>query len=441
MPPTSDEPSAVLERLDRVLECDPDDRAALLSLVQLCRRLGDAPAAGATLDRILALHPDDPAALIESIYLLRGQDRFDEALILAERLVAGSPGLPLAWVTRGTLLHRIELFAAAVACYRRALTLDPDFAPAQFSLGFTLLLLGQWREGLAAFEARRRLPTRVPPPVDLPDWTGAEPPGCRILIWNDQGFGDALQYLRFVPTLVQRGFRPVLRLPAELVRIARSLPGDVIVLGPSNPDRPADRQIPLGSLPYRLGLDAPEGSWSGAYLTAPTAPRVPPRAGLKVGLVWAGSKSHDNDARRSLALAALAPLFAVPDVAWYSLQIGPRAADLAGAPEGITDLAGTIGDFADTAAYLAQLDLLISVDTSIVHLAGALGCPVWLLVARPADWRWLAQGGTTGWYPSVRLFRQSVPGQWSPVVTAVRTALTAMALTRNAAPDARPASG
>jgi Tfp pilus assembly protein PilF len=427
MVPTSDEPSALLERLRQALDRNPDDRTALLSLARLCRRLGDASAAAAVLDRLLELHPDDPAVLIERIYLLRRQDRFDEALAVADRLVAAPPDRALAWVTRGTLLHRLERFEAAVASYRHALSLEPGFAPAQFSLGFTLLLLGQWREGLAAFEARRRLPIRVPPPLDLPDWTGTEPPGCRILVWNDQGFGDAIQYLRLVPALVRGGYRPILRLPGELVRLARSLSPEIPVLDPSDADPPVERQIPLGSLPYCLGLTTPDGSWDGAYLTAPVGRRLRDRPGLKVGLVWAGSASHDNDARRSIAIAALAPLFDLPGIAWHSLQIGPRAADLAGLPIEIEDLGADIGDFADTASYLMQLDLLISVDTSIVHLAGALGCPVWMLAARPADWRWLAEGETTGWYPSVRLFRQRERGQWPPAVAAVKSALAALA--------------
>lgn len=428
MLPTSDAPSAELDRLRQSLVQDPDDGAALLSLARLCRRLGDVSGAAVVLDRLIERAPADRAALLERVYLLRRLDRVDEALTFADRLIEIAPNWPLAWVTRGTLLHRLERFDAAIDDYRRALTLDPDFAPALFSLGFTLLLLGRWREGLAAFEARRRLPIRVPPPVDLPDWTGTEPPGCRILVWNDQGFGDALQYLRFVPTLVRRGYRPILRLAPELVRLVRSLSPDVMVLEPSDPDPPIERQIPLGSLAWRLGLETSDGSWTGPYLSAPAGPRLRLRPGLKVGLVWAGSASHDNDTRRSLGLAALAPLFDVPGVAWYSLQIGPRGADLAGLSLPIEDLAPGIGDFADTASRLMQLDLLISVDTSIVHLAGALGRPVWMLVARPADWRWLADGEATGWYPSVRLFRQPRPGDWSTVVASVRNALAARVL-------------
>jgi tetratricopeptide (TPR) repeat protein len=413
-----------------VLDTAPAHREALLNLALALDAAGDGMAALQAFDRLLAHHPDDPLGLLELVYFHRRRDRFDEALAAAGRLLDAHPDLALGWVARGSVLFRLERFDEAEDCFRRALARQADLAPAHFSLGFTLLLRGFWQEGLEEFEWRRHLPARVPPPVDAPDWTGGfAPPGSRILLWNEQGFGDGIQYLRFVPLLIERGYRPVLVLSKELLRLARSLPGEVAILGAGDPLPPVDYQVPLGSLPHRFGLLSPDGTWRAPYLSAAgPAPSLARGKGFSVGLVWAGAAIHDNDARRSLRLGDLAPLVCLPDIAWYSLQVGPRAGDLAAAPfaSRIVDLAPQIHDFADTAALLDQLDLLISVDTSIIHLAGAMARPVWVLLPRPADWRWLAEGERSGWYPTMRLFRQTIAGDWGQVVAAVAVALAAL---------------
>lgn len=398
----------------------------LLQLARRYRALGREAEALPVLAELLRQQPAHAAGLLELTYLHRRAGRFTDALAVAEYLVGAQPDMVLGWTTLGTILHQLLRFDDAEACYRRALDLSPGFAPALTFLGYTLLLRGQWAEGLAAFEARRQLPDALPPPCGAPEWRGpgTDAPGTRLLIWNDQGFGDALQCLRFVPVLVERGYRPVLCLAVPLQRIAAGL--GVPVIGPGDPVPAVDCHVTIGSLPHRLSLRDPAESWRGPYLAVPNAP--PRSPGLHVGLVWAGSASHENDARRSVPLAALAPLFAWPDIIWHSLQVGPRAADITAVPFAgqIIDESLRLHDFFDTASVMAGLDLVISVDTATLHLAGALGVPAWALLGTPPDWRWQAAGETIGWYPGLRLFRQPAPGDWASVAAAVAIGLATL---------------
>src|SRR5262249_45342401 len=250
----------------------------------------------------------------------------------------------------------------------------------------------------------------------------------------EQGFGDSLMLLRYAPLVAARGARVVIEVPRALERLAGRLPhGPYTVLAAGMPLPPFDLHCPLMSLP--LAFRTPVETIPAAipyFAVAPDAvarwrARFATAAGMKVGVVWAGNPIHKNDALRSLALDRLSALFEVPGTQWYSLQVGDRAADLAKLRGGrITDLSAELTDFAETAAAITALDLVIGVDTAVVHLAGALGKPVWVLLPFDPDWRWLLGRGDSPWYPSARMVRQQSPGDWDGVIASVRGTLVAV---------------
>jgi hypothetical protein len=249
-----------------------------------------------------------------------------------------------------------------------------------------------------------------------PRWNGEVLPGQRLLIWAEQGLGDTLQFARYARLLARAGADVVLEVQPSLERLVReSLPDvEVIAYGQSIPDH--DAQVPLLSLPLILGTRLGSIPADVPYLSADPervrawAERLGPPGGMRrVGLVWAGNREHKNDRRRSLEPDLLRPLAELPSIEWLRVQPGatPRP------PLEMVDRTAELADFADTAALLMQLDLVITVDTSVAHLAGALGRPVWIMLPYEPDWRWLLERTESPWYPTARLFRQARPGDWS----------------------------
>jgi tetratricopeptide (TPR) repeat protein len=410
------------------LALDPGHGDAWLSLAVATEDHDGAEAALAIYRQALKLIPEDRDLLFNCADLCFRSDAPDEAERLYGRVLDVDPEFAAAWLNRGMVLKRLGRLDAAEDCYRRALALsDPEGkALAEFNLANLLLLQGRWREGFNAYEARLTLPEAPKPDFGLPRWTKAAPPGP-LLLWSDQGYGDTIQFLRYAPLLAARGQRVLLYLRDPLKRLAASAPGVEAVFGLSEDPPSATAQLAICSAPAALELTDP-GPWAGPYLTAPPAPDLPlaPGKRYRVGLVWAGNPAHINDAHRSLALSDLAPLLARTDIEWCSLQTGPRAEDLAAADgmSAIRDLSPLLLDFAATAAVLTCCDLVIAVDTAIVHLAGATGRPAWVLLpAIETDWRWRASGPTSAWYPSLRLFRQLDPGNWAPTMIELLSAL------------------
>jgi Flp pilus assembly protein TadD len=341
----------------------------------------------------------------------------------------------------GVLLHELGRFGDAELCYRTGLTFAPDDADLHYNLGLTLLVTGHlvegwaqyhWRWKTAGYAVRQRGFLQT-------EWDGAPLPGGRLLVHAEQGLGDTLQFCRLVPLAAER-LGPDARLTFEvhrpLVSLLRGQWPHIEVVGRGDPLPAFDAHLPLLSLTGVLGQDHKtiEG---GPYLhpdpdrTAVWAERLAPLQGLKVGLVWAGGLRPDEphadaiDRRRSITLAALAPLAAVPGVSFVSLQKDAPAAQAETPPAGMTllDASDDLTDFVETAALIANLDLVISVDTAVAHLAGALGQPVWLLNRFDTCWRWEIERDDTPWYDSLRQFRQPTAGDWDSVVTALAAAL------------------
>lgn len=408
----------------RASDLDPARSDALGNLALALDELGEPEAARACWRRILARRPDHRDSLYNYANFLQRRDERDEALATYETLLAAHPDYARGWVNLGMLRKRQGQLALAEAAYRRAIALDGKSALAHFNLSNLLLTQGRLAEGFAEYEWRAELPGAMQNPWKLPVWTGREPPGTRVLLWADQGFGDALQFLRYVPQVAARGHRCILVLRPELHRVAAMVAGVVEVRLPDADMGDVDAHLALSSLPHRLGRTMPD--WSGPYLAVPEGVRPPAEAEGAIGLIWAGDPRQPYDADRSAPLASLAPLLDLPGTRWVSLQVGERSADLARSPwvGRIPDLGARFGDFADTAAAMARLRLVISTDTSTAHLAGALGRPGWVMLpAFECDWRWGEQAAISPWYPTLRLFRQPARADWHGLAERMAAAL------------------
>jgi len=327
-------------------------------------------------------------------------------------------------INLGAALRDSRRWKAAETCFQAALDRDPNATAAKLALAVTRLVQGDLAGGFHAFEARwKRLST--------PQWSGGSTEGRRLLIHAEQGFGDTIQFLRFIPRAIEAAGGPVtVEIPAALLRLARlSLPG-VEVVERSETVPPHDLQIPMMSLPLALGLTLETIAGEIPYLRVDPADvertRFPSDR-PNVGLVWAGNASHVNDRNRSIPFASLAPILGVEGIRFVALQTGPARRDGLRVP-GVVDAMDRIVDFADTAAVLANLDLVISVDTAVAHLAGASGRPAWVLLPFAPDWRWGWDRTESSWYPkNPRLFRQPRPCDWDTPILTIATGLRRLA--------------
>lgn len=364
--------------------------------------------------------------------VLQDLHRYDEAMHSLDRALALRPDHATSWLNRGNLHSATGRADDALAAYDRAIALDADDVEARVARASLHLVEGDFARGWAEYEWRLRDPAiaRHARPFTQPAWRGdGALDGRTILVHAEQGFGDTLQFCRYVPQLAAQGARVVLEVPPPLRALVASLEGPAQVIARGEPLPPFDCHCPLPSLPFALRALLPGIPQHMPYLHADPQ-RVRQWAALlgnrrcpRVGLAWAGNPEHRNDHRRSIDFARLAPLFDL-DVDWISLQKNVTTREralLENAP--VLRVEDELGDFAETAALIASLDLVISVDSAVAHLAGALGHPVWVLLPDPPEWRWMRERLDSPWYPGARLFRQSVPGEWAGVIDAVRAAL------------------
>jgi len=393
----------------------------------------------AAYDRALALDPAHAEAQYNRANALLSLDRLDEAVVAYDRALALRDDFPDAWSNRGVCLIRLRRPAAALADFARALALQPNHAEANWAESLARLTLGDYAAGWRKFEWRWSMPDMETKrwQVDAPLWLGeAALEGRTLLVYAEQGFGDTLQFCRYLALLPAEA-RILVAVQEPLIRLMRTLPRAVTLLRQGDVLPAFDLHCPLMSLPLAVGTTLGTIPRTVPYLSVEPGAveawrcRLVDLPGWRVGLCWAGDPrplqpgAHAVDRRRSLSLAAFAPLASVSDVAFVSLQKGPPAAQAASPPPGLVlhDWTGELDDFADTAALVAALDLVITADTSVAHLAGALGKPVWILNRFDACWRWLMDRTDTPWYPTARLFGQPVPGDWQTVLTQVAAAL------------------
>jgi Flp pilus assembly protein TadD len=350
---------------------------------------------------------------------------FGDAEAALRTALAQQPDFAEAHNALGDLLRNCGRLEESEAALREALRLRPDYPDAQVNLAFTLLQAGRFTEGWRAHEHRFRAQAWRDYKYDFPAprWQGEPLAGRKLLVHAEQGLGDAIQFCRHL-SRIEPGAQVIVRVQAPLVRLlAASFPA-MHVIAQNEPLPPFDLECPLLSLPHVLA-----GNSAAPYLAADPALVSTWRSwldqlpGRRVGLVWAGNPRLAADARRSIPLAALAPLGEITGISFVSLQHGAAAAQQAPAGLSLHDRTRDLNDFADTAALVSALDLVIGVDTAVIHLAGALGRPVWLLNRADTDWRWMAKAGTSTLYPTLREFRQDAAGDWGSVITAVHRAL------------------
>jgi len=462
-----DEWERALATCEEALASDPANEASLSNRAVLLRRLGRPDAALESVDALLRMRPDDPNILVRRAHILSDLERREEALVAAERALVRSPDAPVALNARGMAFERLGRYADALADFERMLALHPDHTDALNNRGMVLarwgrfsealdsytqslalqrdqpqafynrslirLALGDWSRGLREFESRWTVPplNAVRFKTAAPLWLGQTAlVGKTLLVHHEQGYGDTLQCARYIPRLIALGAKVIFAVPPALCALMRaSLAGaHVISLAEQIPEH--DLHCPLMSLLLAFSVTPESLTTEASYLTAdtPLAQAWKGRLGAnhrpRIGLLWSGRRYPPINYPRDVPLAVLQPLLSL-DADFIVLQMevsDEEKAVLRGIPNVNCMVAEKLRDFADTAAVIEALDLVISVDTAVAHLAGALGKPVWLLNRYASCWRWLQEGARSGWYPTMRIFRQPSGGDWTSVVKEAQVA-------------------
>jgi tetratricopeptide (TPR) repeat protein len=424
--------------LQKAFALDPAQVETLVAWCQFRSAEGDLAGAWQWLRWALAREPDYAEAVNLHGILLHKEGRFDEAIAVFEK--AESLGSRAAASNRGNSLMDLGFLEQALRAHELAVERDPGSAGARYNLALTRLRMGEWLQGWTDYEARWRFREvhRGPRVFPQPRWQGGALDGRRILLHAEQGLGDTIQFCRYLPMVVARGGQVILQAQKPVERLMQSLAAvkaglaQIALPGAKLPE--FDLECPLMSLPAVFGTTVETVPWPGAYLGADPGLVAEKRvefphlrlqdsmcAQHRVGVAWAGNPRYKADRQRSVKLATLLPLLRTPGVTWIALQKGEAAAQLAALSGDVCVLDGSSRDrdLAESAALIATLDLVITTDTSIAHLAGAMGKPVWILLPHISDWRWMQQTETTPWYPTARLFRQPTPGDWAGVLERV----------------------
>ncbi|WP_448572831.1 tetratricopeptide repeat protein, partial [Trichothermofontia sp.] len=418
---------------ERILQQAPEDTPTLNNLAIALKRVGRLEAAIRHYKTLIRLQPDAISYYnLGNAYHEHGQlaaaiAAFQQSLTLGPQ--------PNTYVNLGISLYDAGDPAGAIGAYHQALQLDPHSGHAHTNLGLALLMQGDWQAGWEEWrwQAERTLLPNLP----HPHWQGDDLRDKTLLLHTEGGFGDTLQFIRYAELLVNQGATVGVMCPPALHRLLQAMPAITWVVAPKMAYPPVDAHALLLSVPKYLGTTLETLPATIPYLTSPISkPALTPAPGtrLKVGVTWASGAYQGVflqlfQQRKTCPLGVFADLFSLPDVSFYSLQVGQDPEELAELRQSqvwgdrLFDLHPEIRDFADTAAWVEHLDLVISVDTSVVHLAGALGKPTWVLLPYMCDWRWGRDRTDTPWYPNLRLFRQPQPGDWCSVISAVKAAL------------------
>ncbi len=379
----------------------------------------------------LAQQPNDANVLNRIGVVLQTQHKSHLAIHFHQRALALQPQNLDALISLAKVLLDQGQVEDALRYIDQALAIQPQHPIARYNRALMLLTQGHFGAGFPEYEWRFQTSEFPPCPFQQPKWDGSDLQGKTLLLHAEQGLGDTIQFIRYSAIAAQTGGRVILTCHKPLMRLLSTLPGIAHITPMGTPLPPFDVYVPLLSLPGILGttletvpatvpyLHSPDPTWQ-----LPPAPVTQPR--LKVGLVWSGGNLYKHNQSRSFTLSTLEPLLQVPNIAFYSLQKGIPQIEITnlGWQEKLVDLSDRLTDMAETAAAIAQLDLVITVDTSVAHLAGALGKPVWVLLAQVPDWRWLQERTDSPWYPTMRLFRQQQAGDWQGVIQAAIAALS-----------------
>ncbi|MHC4559811.1 MAG: tetratricopeptide repeat protein [Planctomycetota bacterium] len=389
-------------------------------------------------NKVVSLNPDYIEAYNSMAVALQYQGKFTAAIDNCYRALSFKPDYTKAYNTIASVLLKKGLYTEAIENYKEALRLDPDYVEAHINLGMTYLLSGRFEEGWAEYRWRLNAGKVIyPHNYQLPCWDGSSFVGRRLLVHYEQGFGDNIQFVRYLPMVKARGGTVICEMLEPLIGLFRGFPGIDELIETSSNGKTAvefDFYVPLLELPRIFGTTLETIPAEVPYLHTDSA-----RAeywqqrltgiNLKVGIVWAGKPAHTEDKNRSCRLRHFLPLAKIPGVRLYGLQKGNavgQVKDLAGQMS-VMNLADELKDFTDTAAVIENLDLVISVDTAVLHLAGAMGKPAWAILPFTPDWRWMLDRQDSPWYPTLRLFRQIRYGDWDDVFQRVAEELKILA--------------
>lgn len=407
------------------LSVNPNSSEALNNLGNAFQRQGNFEEAIACYQKSLTLDANDALTYNNLGSAFKAIGKLEEALTCFQQGLILEPNNAEAHNNIALFYEEQRQYEKAISYYDRTIEIEPDYVNARWNRSLMLLRSGNFQSGFVEYEWRWRREQTPPRSLPKPVWDGSNLEGKTILLQAEQGMGDMIQFIRYVPLLVQRGGRVIVECHPPLVRLLAGVAGveKVLAIGETLPE--FDVYIPLLSLPRIFGTTLETIPVSVPYIYPVESVSFKldrsDKSRLKVGLVWAGNPAHQDDRKRSCSLSHFLPLLNIPDVAFYSLQKGPKSAEITEicSQLSLDDLSSQLDDFAVTAAVVVQLDLVITVDTAVAHLAGALGKLVWVLLNYNPDWRWMIAREDSPWYPTMRLFRQNRSGNWEEVLERV----------------------
>jgi tetratricopeptide (TPR) repeat protein len=427
----SDDPAGATKDLEQLLKIDPSQLGSRVDLGNIYLEIGRYQEALECFDSALLVHPDDAGVLNSKGIALQELDDFEGAEACFRHVLSIDPRNCQALNNLGTVLRSMRQPQLSIDCFTHALEIEPDNAQLAFNRSLDLLTIGDFSRGWADYEMRfAKEPPVVLRHTNVPRWQGGHLNGERLLVQAEQGYGDTLQFVRYLPLLANIGGPVVFECQDHIIKpVLESLQGVEAVIAREEVPPPFACQIPLLSLPGLIGATLDNIPFPTGYLN-PNPAKLAAWEGIfsschdefKVGIAWSGQKPRLN-ANRSMRPADLLPLLRVPGIRFFSLQLGTDPSQIAEFGHLFTDLSGHIRDFGDTAAIIANLDLVITIDTALAHLAGALGTPTWVMLKFAPDWRWFPERSESPWYASMRLFRQTRPASWAELVMEVAASL------------------
>ena len=424
-------PKEAVEAIRKSLQLNPNNAPAYCDLGHAYWKIERVAEATECFTRALKIEPEFSAAHTNMAAVYFKNNQPEDAIISARKAIALNPNDPASFNTLGGALHQLGDIEEGFENMARGAAINPDNAETRFNMGISLLMRGNFEDGWPHFEYRlKNQLLKLDRGFKQPIWQGEDLGGKTLLLYSEQGLGDTVQFGRYIPRVKAKAPNIIFEVEEKLIETLRPLTGDIPILVKGRQRLPNfDVYAPLASLPGIFKTTMETIPADIPYLFADPA-RIQwwrdrlAGNGIKVGLTWGGNPEHSNDRNRSMPLEAVRPLLSLKGIRWFSLQIGERAQDLrADWASPIEDLSHEVNTFPETAAAMMNLDLIISVDTSLAHLAGALGRRVWIPLGHVADWRWLRDRNDSPWYPSIHLFRQRSRGDWAGVIEQIKDAL------------------